>query len=278
MSRVAIQNIVNRTTELYSLPDIYTKLDAAIKDPASELQDLANILLEDSGISARVLKLANSAFYSFPSKIDTISRAITIIGTKQLREIVLGTCVINMFKNIPPEVVDMNSFWRHSIAAGVCARVIATYHRKPDVERFYLMGLLHDIGRLIMYIQISEQIKDQIQYCKDNKALLYEVEQQQLGFDHADVGRYLLEVWKLPAAIQKAVGDHHRPKKSEDAAIIHFSDIVANALQLGSSGEHLVPPLDDQAWQVLNLKPSQIPMILKHVEKQYNDVLDDILP
>ena len=278
---ITAKSLVNKTSQLYSLPTIYTQLDEAIKDPFSELQDLAKILLDDAGISARVLKLANSAFYSFPSKIETITRAITIIGTKQLGDIVLATCVINLFKNIPEEVIDMDSFWRHSIATGICARVISTYQREPNVERFYLMGLLHDIGRLIMFIHIPDRVSKQIQYCKTNNMLLHLYEQHDLGFDHAEVGQYLLESWNLPKSIQKAVGNHHKPMYSiglpKEAAIIHFSDIVANALQLGNSGESFVPPLNEQAWKSLELKPSQIPTMIEHIEKQYEDVVDIFL-
>lgn len=275
------QSLVNEVSQLYSLPDFYTRLDKAIRDPFSELQDLANILSDDAVICARILKLANSALYSFPSKIDTITRAITIIGTKQLGDLVLATCVIELFKNIPKETVDMDSFWKHSIATGICARVISTFQREDNVERFYLMGLLHDIGRLIMFIHIPEQLNEYIQHCKSKNILLHHQEKQALGFDHADVGQLLLQSWSLPQAIEETVGNQHRPMTSteftKEACVIHISDIVANALQLGSSGERFVPPLNEEAWQYLKLKPSQVPSIIEHIEKQYDDVIDIFL-
>jgi len=275
------QSLVNNVSQLYSLPDFYTRLDEAIRDPFSELQDLANILSDDAVICARLLKLANSALYSFPSKIDTITRAITIIGTKQLGDLVLATCVVALFRNIPKETVDMDSFWRHSIATGICARVISTYQREDNVERFYLMGLLHDIGRLIMFIHIPEQINEHIQFCKSNNVLLHLQEKKALGFDHADVGQLLLKSWSLPQSIEETVGFQHRPMSSvefsKEACVIHFSDVVANALQLGSSGESYVPPLNEKAWQSLKLQSSQIPTIIDHIEKQYDDILDIFL-
>lgn len=278
---ISAQSLVNNVSDLYSLPDFYTRLDDAIRDPFSELQDLANILSDDAVICARLLKLANSALYSFPSKIDTITRAITIIGTKQLGDLVLATCVIALFKNIPKETVDMDSFWRHSIATGICARVISTYQREDNVERFYLMGLLHDIGRLIMFIHIPEQTHENIQFCKNNHILLHQQEKQVLGFDHANVGQLLLKSWQLPQSIEETVGYQHQPMTtaqfSKEACVIHFSDVVANALQLGNSGEVFVPPLDEQAWQSLKLKPSQIPNIIEHIERQYDDVIDIFL-
>lgn len=278
---ITIKSLVDQVIDVYSLPVIYTQLDEAIQDPFSNLDDIAKILSEDTGITARLLKLANSAMYAFPSKVETITRAITIIGTKQLQDLVLATCVVNLFKDIPEDVVDMNSFWQHSIATGICARIIATYQRSANVERFYLMGLLHDIGRLIMCMQIPDIVNKQVLYSKKNKLLLHKLEKQHLGFDHAEVGQYLLKCWRLPNSIGKTVGYHHRPMRStefqNEAAVIHFSDTLAHALQLGNSGESFVPPFDDRAWQLLNLKPSQIPTIVEHVEKQYDDVVDIFL-
>jgi len=278
---ITAQSLVNNVSQLYSLPHFYSRLNEAIHDPFSELQDLANILSDDAVICARILKLANSAMYSFPSKIDTISRAITIIGTKQLGDLVLATGVIELFRNVPKEAVDMDSFWRHSIATGICARVISTYQREDNVERFYLMGLLHDIGRLIMFIQIPEQINEHIQFCKKNNILLHIQEKQGFGFDHSDVGQLLLKSWNIPQSIEETVGNQHHPqactKFSKEASVIHFSDVVANALQLGSSGESFVPPLNEQAWLSLKLKSSQIPSIIDHIEKQYDDVIEIFL-
>ena len=142
---VSAEGIVRKSFDIYSLPTIYEKLDREINDPLSNLEDMANILLDDSGLSARILKLTNSAMYNFHSKDDTITRAITIIGTTQLRDLALATSVVSLFKGIDSSILDMEDFWKHSIAVGIAARVIATYRSEPNVERFYLMGLLHDV-------------------------------------------------------------------------------------------------------------------------------------
>jgi HD-like signal output (HDOD) protein len=282
LAKVSAKSISAKVAELYSLPSIYTKLEEAIKDPYCELQDLADILLEDAGVSARVLKLANSAFYNFPSKIDTITKAITIIGTRQLIDIVLATCVINLFKNIDKKTVDMESFWRHSIAVGVCAKIIATYKRESNVERFYLMGLLHDIGRLVMYIQIPDHMRLILEQAQSNNDVLRRCEKAQLEFDFTEVGEYFLEEWKLPESIRKSVGNQYTLRTAVEqekigAAIIHVSDVMINALEMGSSGEVCVPALNPAAWEVLNLPSSQIPTIIERLQQQYEDIVDVFL-
>ena len=240
MTKLAPEELVARCDGITSLPAIYQRLDEAINDPYSDLSRIAAILSEDSSLSARLLRLANSAMYSFPSRVETVSRAVTIIGTKQLRDLVLATCVIEQFRDIPQQLVDMESFWRHSIATGIAARVIATYRREANVERYYVLGLLHDIGRLVMYLQIPQQASQALELSASSQIPLYQAERQLLDFDHAAVGSILLKKWKLPGSLQEGVGYHHKPQLSsrypEDAATVHIADIVANAFKLGSSG------------------------------------------
>lgn len=275
------EELVARCNAITSLPVIYQRLDEAINDPYSNLSHIADILLEDSAMSARLLRLANSAMFSFPSRVETVSRSITIIGTKQLRDLVLATSVIEVFKNIPQEYVSMESFWRHSIATGISARVIATYRREANVERFYVLGLLHDIGRLLMYLQIPELANQAIVLSASSQIPLYQAERQLLDFDHAAVGSELLRKWRLPVSLQEGVAYHHTPhlatRYSEDAATVHIADIVANAFKMGSSGEPTVPPFVPQAWERLGLPVDQLPYIAEQLEAHYSAAVDIFL-
>lgn len=279
---ITAEGLVRNVTKVYSLPSVYLELDRKINDPFANLEDIAAILLEDAGLSARLLRLANSALYSFPSRINTITRAITIIGTNQLRDLALATSVIALFKDIDQSKVNMELFWRHSIGAGIAARVIASYRGETNVERFYLMGLLHDIGRLIMYSQIPEVMQGLIARAHSNVAQLHDEERAALGFDHGRVGMLLLQGWRLPAQLVEAVGYHHTPVLSRsyalEASIVHVADILVNAAALGcSSGSHRVPKLDARAWEALGLSSALIPDILERVEQQYHDAVEIFL-
>lgn len=273
--------LVNRVGQVYSLPVVYMRLTQLIDDPYCDLEDVAKVISEDAGICVRLLKIANSSMYNFPSKIETITRALTVIGTKQLRDLVLATCVIDMFKDIPHDIVDMGSFWRHSIGTGITARVIATYQRENNVERFYLMGLLHDLGRLVMFSHLPDQVRHVMECSVDKKQPIYQIEREILGFDHADVALQLLKTWHLPQSIITAVGYHHKPSQAIDykneTAVVHLSDIISSSMQLGSSGERYVVPLSDEAWQILNLKASLLPDIIERVESQYEDAIEVFL-
>lgn len=277
MSRSA-ESLVKGAIKVVSLPEVFIRLNEAINNPYSDLSDIADIISDDTGLAARMLRIANSAMFNFPSPVTTITHAVTIIGTRQLRDLVLATYAIKAFKGIPGDLVDMKSFWKHSIACGIAARVIATFRREPNIERFYVLGLLHDIGLLIIYQEIPQLASAILRKCREEGLVLYTSESEELGYHHALVGQMLLKEWKLPEAMQEVVRYHHNPQLAagypDEAAIIHVADIVATALQMGSGGEHIVPPLVPQAWAHIGLQPSLISDIVKQIDLQYNDAVE----
>ena len=272
------RELVNGALEVPSLPMIFTRIDESVNNPRSSLADIGKIISEDSSLTARLLKIVNSAFYSFPSKIETISRAVTIVGTQQLRDLALATSVMKLFQGIPPEQMDMEAFWKHSIGCGVTARVLATYRREANVERFFVAGILHDIGRLILCMKDPDWMKMAITRCRNNDELLFKIEYEELGFDHAAVGRVLLQNWKLPASLEETVAFHHNPEAATrypiEAAIIHVADVISHVLQLGNSGERFVPPLSSNAWERLQMTPSQLASLCEQVDRQYQEATE----
>ncbi|RMH16310.1 MAG: HDOD domain-containing protein, partial [Gemmatimonadetes bacterium] len=238
--------------------------------------DIARVIRDDPGLAARLLKIVNSAFFSFPRRVETVSQAVTVVGTAQVRDLALATSVITMFADVPSEVVDMESFWKHSVGAGVCARVFAGHRREGNVERFFLMGLLHDIGRLIMLMQLAEETGRALVRARDEGQPAHAVEREECGFDHGQVGGALLEQWNLPASLQEAVQYHHRPRLASrfpvETAAVHVADIVAHALELGCSGERRVPALAPEAWEALGIDVETVPVILDEIEAQYEAV------
>lgn len=267
--------------EVSSLPTIHLRLEEAINNPKKSMSDIAKVIREDPGLTARLLRIVNSAFYNFPSRVETISQAVTIVGTQQLSALALATSVMQMFKGIGEDLVNMHSFWRHSIACGIAARLLAMFRRETNAERFFVAGMLHDIGRLVLYTKLTEPSKEMLLAAKNEKQLLYEVERQRLGFTHAVVGGVLLQTWKLPTSLEEIVMYHHNPKGATrfpvETALVHVADIIAHAMQLGSSGEIFVPPLDQDAWDRLNLQPSILASVEEQLDRQYQDLLQTML-
>lgn len=276
------EKLVKETGSVSSLPSVCEKLNTAVNDPTCSSNKIAKIISDDASLSARLLKIANSALYGFPSKIDGVSRAVTIIGTKQLCDLTYATSVLQMFKGIPDEIVNMKSFWLHSVACGLLARILATFLREDNVERYFVSGLLHDIGKLIVFIKIPDEAKKIFDYSHENSSLGYDSEYKVLGFNHADIGGALLKQWKLPESIVESVRRHHKPSLAEhyniQASCVHVADLIANALQIGTSGERYVPKLDGKAWESLDLSEVVMSQVLKQFEWQFNDVIEFILP
>lgn len=276
-----IFDLVKSGLKISSAPDIYIKLTALIDNPRASYSDMAEIIARDAALSARLLKIANSSFYNFPSKIDTISQAITVIGTQQLTDLVLATSVLKTFQKIPKDLVSMESFWRHSIACGLVARTIAVYRREPNVERFYIAGLLHEIGRLVIFENLPDLARKTIKIHESAHKFLHQAEQEVLGFDHAAVGGALLRKWRLPDNLVEPVAFHHQPLEAKnypiETAIVHVADILACAMQLGTSRECYVPSVEPKAWDMIRLPVGQLEAIWNQVDKTFYETIDFFL-
>ncbi|NNF14420.1 MAG: HDOD domain-containing protein [Gemmatimonadetes bacterium] len=272
--RLRPQDLLADSPELGSPPLVYRRLVEVINHPRGGAGDVANVIREDTALTARLLKLVNSAFFAFPKKIETVSQAVSVVGTSQVRDLALATSVTDLFKGIPAELLDVEDFWKHSLGVGVTARVLAGLRNEANVERFFVTGILHDVGRLVLLMRAPEATADVIAKARTGRALLFETEREVLGFDHALMGGVLMDHWKMPEALREAVRLHHDPRRAErypmEAATVHVADLMATALQLGSSGERLVPPLSAGAWAKLGIDPGVIGFAVEDIDRQYS--------
>lgn len=275
------ERIITKVLKVAALPAVAMKFSEAIKNPATSNNDLEKIVAEDSALSAKVLMIANSALFNFPSKIDTISKAITIVGHKQLSEIILSCSIVAMFKGIPQNVIDMDHFWRHSIAVATASRILAAYRHEQNIEKFFTAGLLHDIGKLILFVEAPKYAYAVISKCEETKELMHKVEKKVIGFDHAKLGSMLLKKWKLPEEVASSVCYHHMPSiaagDSLGASIIHVADIMVHALKLGASGEEFVPTLNEKAWLSLELDVEVLDLAVEQLHVQHSEAVKFIL-
>jgi len=276
------EDFIKGSVRLSALPEIYFKINNVINDPESSFGDVAEIISNDVSLSVRLLKIVNSSFYKFPSEIDTISHAISIVGTQQLRDLALATMVLTAFGGIPEEFVNMKDYWRHSVACGVSAWVIATSCRADNPERYYLTGMLHDVGRLIILENHPENAREIMERCRSENKLLFEVEREVLGFDHGHVGAALLASWKLPATLGDVVKNHHNPLADTaytlETSILNLADIFAKSMELGSSGDLQVPPLLPEVWDNIGIDVSSLAMLRNQIENQFIDTMEIFFP
>lgn len=275
-------DLAGKEVELASFPDIYFQIMEVLNNPSSTASHVADLVSKDSSLTVKLLRLVNSAFYGFPSRVDSITRAVTLVGSNELSMLALGVSVVHYFDNVPPELMDMRAFWMHSIACGVFARILASHQVGLSEERFFLGGLIHDIGRLVILKNAPEHAAMTLRLACEKPCLLYEAEQSVLGFDHTAVASKLMRLWQFPRVLEDMVAFHHVPSQGHSAlesSIVHCADILARSAGTGYKGLFYVPPLDPDAWSALGLSPNVVAPALNQAEHLitdiYNTFLDD---
>jgi putative nucleotidyltransferase with HDIG domain len=257
--------------KLPEMPSTAFELNEVVADPFASVHRIAEVVNKSPSLAALLLRIVNSSFYGFPSKIDSISRAVTLIGTREITGLALGISIVNVFKDIPKDILDMSSFLKHSLACGIISRILAANKNLPQTEQLFVCGLLHDIGRLVIYQYFPDQAKTLLNLTAASDKLLYQQENRYLGGKHTLIGKHLLKTWKLPFELENNVFYHHNPSVAHHpvkAAIVHLADIMVNALGLGSSGERFVPPLDYEAWDNLGISPGSFETTIRHANHQ----------
>lgn len=272
---ITLQSLINERMKLPALPDIYHKTMASIYNVDVPIADIAQVISKDPTLSAKVLQLVNSSFYGLLKPVETLTHALTLIGTDQLMTIVTGVSVVSVFKDLSSSMLNMRQFWEHSVACGIVCRQLASYmNGVVNSERYFVAGLLHDIGRLAMIQGMADDMARSMAKSRVHKWPLVQAEAQVLGFDHAQAGAYLANSWNLPAPLERMIRHHHAPESAAqniDPAVVAVGDFVVTALEVGCSGNSYLPGFYSEAWDKLDLSPS----ILEHVVFQLNNQLND---
>jgi putative nucleotidyltransferase with HDIG domain len=220
---------------LPSMPEVYAELVEAVADPATNLRDLAKVVERDAAMSAKLLQLANSAFFGLRGEVSSIADAISFLGIETLRYLVLMVGVCEQFNAslFPSGFVE--AIWNHSMQTASIARMIAeSEHTSLALaEQSFVAGLLHDLGKLILAENFSKSYSDVLDFAKALDRPLWEAERQILKATHSDVGAYLLDLWGLPEVVTRAVALHHEPVAKEGEhltplAIVHVANLFAH--------------------------------------------------
>lgn len=209
-----------------SLPEVYFQVRDLVQKGVGT-SELSNALSYDPGLTTRFLSIANSALFSPNTEISSISRAITLLGTQLVHDIVLATSVSDLFDGIPADLVDVASFWKQSVACGVLAKSVADHLNVLDSGHTFIQGLLADIGHVLMYQYETENMKKILGLANALGEQSYKIELRELGYDYCDIGGYLAEQWNLPAGIPETILHHQQPENAEEhefeASIIHLA-------------------------------------------------------
>ncbi|MFW5453967.1 HDOD domain-containing protein [Thioalkalivibrio sulfidiphilus] len=281
--RQEIQDLLKDLSALVSPPEIIIRLRQDMESPKSTAESLAKIVMQDPNLSARILHMANSAMYGLNHRIETVSRAISIIGQRALYHLALAVSATKTFSKLPSELVNIAVFWRHSVFTALIARNLAQRCHVLHPERLFVGGLLHDIGSLVLYHRYPDILRDSLLAARGNEEVLAQQERELIGFDHAEVGGALMEMWGLPESLQQAVAFHHRPgatANNMEVAIVHLADTLANRTDQGSFSEFgaFASMPHPGVWKTLGLDEDITEDLWRDVNLQFMETLHVILP
>ena len=273
--RVTPEAIVNDELELASLPEVFNRIVAAINDPKTSASHIAEVVSLDASLSAKLLRLVNSPYYGFAEKVDTLTRALALVGTDKLVNLALGISAVNAFKDISVDLFDMRTFWEHSVTCALTASWLAERVKGASEESYFVGGLLHDLGWLVM-LKLHPDLSSEV-LCKQkiDPRPGFRVEREIWGFDHAELGGMVLREWGLPATLVQSVMHHHAPNMVKYAlppSLIHVSDFSAHAFSTRLQRTP-VPPLQTEAWAALGLTHNVFAPMATQVDAQLSEIL-----
>jgi HD-like signal output (HDOD) protein len=251
--------LVADVATLVSLPEVVLRVNELVDDPRSSAEDIGLVVAQDAALTARLLKLANSAMFGRSRTVDTIGRAIALLGTRQVRDLTLGLTATRAFDGIPNELVTMTSFWRHNLLCGVAARQLAGACSRGRPDSSFVAGLLHDIGQLVMFNRLPNESRCALLMASHEPARppVYLCERKMMGCDHAAVGGALARRWQLPENLVESIEFHHEPARARHhpliVSITHIANSAAALAAQDSQDFADAPPIEPVAFEVTGL-------------------------
>jgi len=276
MKSKKIDTIINSIGNLPILPTIYMKLSRLLNTPDSSIKMISNIISEDQAIAAMVLKIVNSAAYGFYNKIGDLRHAIVILGLTEIKNMVLAASMYKIVKEFKSSsAFNMQEFWKHSTGCAILSRVLAETAYLKNPEDVFTGGLLHDIGKLIHAAYLCEEFNDVVANVVETGSQMSESEKKILGFDHAQTGGALAKKWNLPRETVNMIAHHHLSYMpdtlTKEIAAVHIGNSLCIALRMGSGGEKRVPIVNQKAWEILDLKLSDLEYVMQKSIKLFEE-------
>ena len=261
--------------DLPVLPEVAAQLLKIIHHASTSATDVANLISKDIGITSKVLRMANSAFYGIPRTITTVQNAVVLLGMKVVNSLVLSASVGTLF---PPEKkssgVDKKSFWVHSLACAIASKKIAEKIKLAyvDPEECFCAGLLHDIGKLVLNQYFKDSFIKSVNLAKIDNLPAYKAECKIFDCSHTRVGDWLTCKWELPIDLRNALIFHHDPASSSTSEkitfIIHLADYITHVLDMATYKDEVLPRIHPDTQTILEITDQDIISIKEYVPKE----------
>jgi putative nucleotidyltransferase with HDIG domain len=242
-----LDNILGRMHDIPTLPTTVIRVTQMIEDPLCSSGDLARIILQDPAMAAKILKLANSAYYGFRQKIASVPQAISLLGFSTLKNTLLSAAVFDLFR-LSASGFDVQGLWKHSVATAAAAKLLAKRVRYPSLEKAYTAGLLHDLGKVLIARYLPKSLVSVMRMVREEQVAMYDAEAHVIGLAHPAFAGWVMSRWGMPSQLIEAVEFHHQPTRAEFsfdlAAIVYIADIIAHRAGIGNSGDEMIREID----------------------------------
>lgn len=272
------EDLVLANRDLYTLPDVFFQINQMLRDQHCSIDEIGEVISHDPGLCARLLKIVNSPYYGLPARIDTVSRAIAVIGIDDLYNMVVATSVIDRFSGISVDLIDMHDFWSQSIQCGILSRLLAKQSAVLHSERLFLIGLLHELGSMLIYQHLPEESQFFLRLADRGFIGLAELQTAKLGFNYADVGAALLKSWQLPSSVYDVIGQQLSPRVAQthklETYLLHTANHLLPIGLYQSAPDEAIAEIESETLSFLRISREQLPSVLQQAQQEFNAVFE----
>lgn len=266
-----IDDILRRVGDIPPLPAIATKVLSMVNDPDVDVTDLVSVIEKDQGLTAKVLRVSNSAFFGLARRIATVREAVVALGLNNIRNQILALSAYSLMQGeARGYALEAGRLWDHSLCTALCAeRLACALDLRRIKDEVFIGGLLHDIGKSVLSVYVAARFRNIIRRVDEEGKSFVEAEAEELGFDHAEVGARVALRWNLPEILVDIIGDHHHPETQSAYApqvcIVHIADAVASMLGVGAGVDSLEKRLDTEAVALVGFDDRCVQDIMAYV-------------
>ena len=265
---------VENAANLPTLPDVVLRINEIMENPATGGRQVGAEIAKDQVLSAKVLKLVNSGLYGFAKPISSIPHAVTMLGFDAVKSLVLSSSVLDLMTGAIP------GLWEHSQACARTCGLLAHYVELPDPEEVVTIGLLHDLGKVVLHQTLDAEYQQVLRRVMRGDMLFFEAEEEPRvlapGLNHGTIGGWLLEKWTLPGKLVEPIAGHHaiHPEMThpERTAVVHVADVLCRAESFGNGGDRRIPLLQPAALRLLGLGMVDVEEVMNQMDRGLRDI------
>ncbi len=275
-----LAKIYSKIDEIATLPVVIPKLLAMIDKETTSHADLTEVISRDPALTAKILKVANSAYYGFSQEITSLKNAIALLGLKMVKSLAVSIGVMNSLPSDEREgLLSQKDLWIHSLAVATVMNELNNRFRKGNEDdHLFIVGLLHDIGKIVLDQFFNKQFQQALKETRSQeKAKLHVAECEIVGLDHSEVGAMLLSRWKFPKIIINPIIVHHKIETPEgtracDAAMLRIADVLPQECELGDGGNPLPPEIIEEDMKLLGMEGKDLEEIKDFLINQKDEI------